>query len=129
MRYHLFHLRVKMRSKEIVPFLFSMRAVMVRATRIPKLNVCRQQRNSLICFEISAKREVREIRVPECYCQAFSRLLTSWHTKRAVSEAVLFGEGAGGKKEKIRLFRTPSDFEFSYSYFECLSIFFKKRPC
>src|SRR5260370_11108833 len=107
MRYHLFHLRVKMRIKDIMPLLFSIRAVMVRATRMPKLNVFRQQRNSLICFEISAKREVREIRVPECYCQAFSRLLTSWHTKRAVSEAVSFGEGAEEKNKNKRVCRTP----------------------
>jgi hypothetical protein len=36
------------------------RATLEKATRMPKLNMFRQQRMSLICFEIAAKREIEE---------------------------------------------------------------------
>jgi hypothetical protein len=56
-------------------------AITERATRMPKRDMFWQQWNLLICFEIAAKREVRQIRVPACHCQATSRLLSSWHPK------------------------------------------------
>jgi hypothetical protein len=52
---------------------------------MPERNVFRQQRNSLICLEITAMREVCKFRVLACYCQLFSRLLISSHTKTSVS--------------------------------------------
>jgi hypothetical protein len=57
---------------------------------MPELNVFRKQRNSLIYFEIAAKREIYEIGVLPRYCQASSRVPASSHIKRAVSEAGSF---------------------------------------
>jgi hypothetical protein len=49
---------------------------------MPEVDVFRQQRNSLICFEINAKWEIYEGRLLACYCQGSSRLLTFSHFKK-----------------------------------------------
>ncbi len=59
---------------------------------MPELKVFGKQRKSLICFEIAASREICEIRVPVCYCQAFSRLLVSLHAKQLCFRAAILGE-------------------------------------
>jgi len=52
---------------------------------MPKRDVFGERRNLLICFEIAAKQEARQLRVPACHCQATSRLPTFSHAKWVVS--------------------------------------------
>src|SRR5260370_8499349 len=58
--YPLFHLTVKIRIIDIAPFRSSAFPFdeLGKATRMPEPNVLRQQRNSLVCFDLTARRKI-----------------------------------------------------------------------
>jgi hypothetical protein len=65
---------------------------------MPDRNLFQRRGNSLICLEITAMREVGKISVFECYCQPFSTLLISSHTKTAVTCAAVLPKRHGSKE-------------------------------
>src|SRR5258708_8991729 len=82
---------MKVRMKDTGPPLICfVPATMGWARRMPEPNVFRQPRNFLICFEITAKREVCQISVPAWQCQPHGKVAVFRHTMRSALEAGTF---------------------------------------